>query len=76
MDQTRYDDTVNTDNEQLEPEEDSDYMMLGGINRTQMPAELNKLSANMNPQKAINVLMEVNGKPITLKLDTGAFVSP
>ena len=35
VDQTRYDDTVNTVNEQLEPEEDNDYRMLGGINRTQ-----------------------------------------
>ena len=31
-----------------------------------MPAELNELSANMNPQKAINVFVEVNGKSITL----------
>ena len=50
-------------------------VMLGGINRIQMPAELNELSANMNPQKAINVFMEVNGKPITLKLDTSACVT-
>ena len=50
-------------------------MMYGGINRIQMPAELNDLSANMNPQKAINVFMEVNGKLITLELDTGACVT-
>ena len=40
-----------------------------------MPAELNKLSANLKPQKAINVFMEVNGKRITLELDTGACVT-
>ena len=49
VDQTRYDNaTVNyTDNEQLEPEKDSNYMMFGGINRIQMPAEQNELSAHM-----------------------------
>ena len=50
VDQTRYDNaTVNyTDNEQLEPEHDSDYMMFGGINGIQIPAELSELSASMN----------------------------
>ena len=77
VDEARYDNAaVNyTENEQLEPEEENHYMMLGGINKIQMPAELNELSANMNPQKAINVFMEVNGKPITLELDTGACVT-
>ena len=51
------------------------YMMFGGINRIQMLAELNELSANMNTQKAINVFMEVNDKLITLDLDTGACVT-
>ena len=60
---------------QLEPEEDSNYMMFGGINRIQIPAELNELSAHMNPQKAINGFLEVNGKPIALELDTGACVT-
>ena len=41
----------------------------------QVPAELNELSANMSPQKAINMLMEVNGKPIILELNTGVCVT-
>ena len=77
VDQTQYDDaTVNyTDDEQLEPEENSDHMIFLGINRIEIPAELNELSAHMNPPKAINVFMEVNCKPITPEVDTGACVT-
>ena len=79
--QTQYFDQTQDDEASInyvvkeQQEEDLDYTLFGGINRIQMPTELNELSDAMNHQKAINVFMEMNRKPITFELDTDACVT-